>query len=82
MQLHYKKTAGVTKNQEQTTLTRLKPYISQLMGVAKKNNYDNQESSINCAFDNKLVKQVKKLVKQKVTKNLKYIVVMELVEVT
>lgn len=75
MQLHYKKTAGVTKNQEQTTLTRLKPYISQLTGVAKKNNYENLESSINCPFDSKLVKQVKKLAKQKVSKKLTYIVV-------
>jgi len=75
MEFLYKQTAGVTKNQEQTTVTRLKPYISQLRGVAQKNNYEDLESSINCCVDTQVVNEVKSLVQKKVSKQLAYIIV-------
>lgn len=75
MKFLYKKTAGITKNQEQTTLTRLKPYISRLLGVSQQNTYDYLEASINCPFDKTGIKEVKAMIKEKTSKKLKYVVV-------
>ena len=54
---------------------KLKDYTKLLQEVSKKNNYEDNESSINCPFDKKAVSEVKKLVKDKVSKKLKYIIV-------
>jgi glucose-6-phosphate isomerase len=75
IKLNYKNTALINNKQISSTAKKLGNYIAHLNKVAKDNNYDFWESSINLPFDNKLVQQVKRLVKKQKSKNLKYIIV-------
>ncbi len=75
MKFFYKKTSLVSDKQVQASGKKLLPYMARLQDVAKKNNYEDPECSINCPFDKKIIKRVKDLAKKKVSKKLKYIIV-------
>lgn len=49
-------------------------YIKNLKSVAEARNYDFDESSINLPFDGELLEKIKKIKKEKVSRDLKYIV--------
>lgn len=75
MKFEYQNTSGVTKSQINMTFERLRPYISTLKGISKKNTYEQLEASINAPSDEKIVKVINKTIKQKVSDKLKYIIV-------
>lgn len=52
-----------------------KAYIEHLIKIASNNSYQNDEASINLAFDDLLLEQVNNLVKNKVSTSLRYIFV-------
>ncbi len=57
------------------TIQKLDDYRAHLNTVAKENNYESDEASINLPFDDLLLKKISDLKEKKVSKNLKYIVI-------
>ena len=66
---------GLSSKQIVASAKKLASYVAHVKNVAKKNDYADSECSINCPFDKKAIQAVNKLVKKKVSKNLKHIVV-------
>jgi len=75
MKFLYKDSALLEEKNIKETVNLLNGYINHLNDVAQRNNYEDSESSINLSFDEELLKKVVGLKEKKVTKNLKYILV-------
>ncbi len=56
-------------------IAELESYLAKLRAVAKSGDYDSEESSINLANDPKVLKRVLEIKKEKVTRDLKYFIV-------
>lgn len=69
----YKNTAQISNKNLVDTAKSLEPYVHHLNDVAKWNNYQFNESSINLPLDEPLVEFVVKLKNKKVTPKLKYV---------
>lgn len=75
IELKYKNTSVVTDDQVQSCFISLKDYLAHLNDVARANNYEFDESTINLPFDEDILNKVQEVVNEKKTKNLKYIIV-------
>lgn len=75
MQFFYEHSSGVSKKDLEETAQKLVPYISRLNTIAKKQNYEDDESSINLPFDHALHSAVRALKHKKTSRELKYIIV-------
>ncbi len=75
MKFLYKDSALFEEKNILETANKLSEYISHLNDVAKKNNYEDAEASINLPFDDELLTKVSNLKEKKITENLKYILV-------
>lgn len=67
--------SGSSKTQLTSVAKRLLPYIRRVKTVAKTCDYQALESSVVLPSDEKLVRNVTRVVREKVTKGLKYIIV-------
>ncbi len=75
MKFSYSDTAQITTEQITKEVEKISDYIAHLNEVAKTNNYEADEASINLPFDDSLAEQISTLSKEKKTKTLKYLVV-------
>ncbi|MEX0917329.1 MAG: hypothetical protein WDZ90_02305 [Candidatus Paceibacterota bacterium] len=67
--------AHIEKTVVKDHIEKLRDYIRHVERVSETSGYETPESSINLAFDAKLLKEVKQCVEEKVSPNLKYVVV-------
>lgn len=74
MKLNYQNSCLISADEINKTGTKLTDYIQHLKQVLASKNYVAPESSMNLPFDEKILQQVKKLVSDKVTSKLKYII--------
>lgn len=74
MKLFYKDSSLIKEKEIKKINEILGPYLEHLKKVAKTNNYDFPESSINLPFDKDLVQSIEQLKKEKITDELKYII--------
>src|SRR3989344_2448076 len=74
MNFFYKNTVLIDEKTLIQTSQKLNNYIDHLREVAKKNNYDSDEASINLPFDEGLVKKIRSLKDKKIANNLKYLI--------
>ena len=74
MDFFYKETAQVNTNEIQAETNRVFPYLEYLEKVAKENDYEYDESSINLPFDENNLNEIIKLQKQITNPQLKYII--------
>lgn len=75
MKFHYKKTALLSTEQITKTANSLSEYINHLNVVAKENNYEADEASMNLPFDEDLLVKINKLTKKKKSEQLKYLII-------
>lgn len=75
MKFIYSDNSLITKDDIAENANILSSYIEHLNVVAKANNYNADEASINLPFDEELIKNVQELAKKKSSSNLKYIFV-------
>lgn len=75
MKFLYKNSSMLEETLITETVQKLSVYKNHLKDVAKANNYESDEASINLPFDEALFKKVADLKAKKVGSNLKYIVV-------
>ena len=75
MELLYKNTSGVDESSLVETAKQLDPYREYLGKIIGHNEYDAPECSVNLPIDQQLISVVKVVKKSKVSKKLKYIVV-------
>ena len=75
MKFFYKESSLLNDSDIQSTLNSLQEYQIILNEVAKSNLYEDLECSIKLPFDTELLQKVQTLAQKKLTKNLKYIVV-------
>lgn len=73
MKFLYKDSAFVTQAEIVAVQEGIASYISTLQEIAEKNEYADAECSMNCAFDEVNIAQVKEVAKQKASDKLKYI---------
>src|SRR3989344_493089 len=74
MNFFYKNTVLIDEKTLIQTSQKLNNYIDHLREVAKKNNYESDEASINLPFDEGLVKKIRSLKDKKIANNLKYLI--------
>ncbi len=74
MDFFYKETAQVNTDEIQAETNRVFPYLEYLEKVAKENDYEYDESSINLPFDENNLNEIIKLQKQITNPQLKYII--------
>lgn len=75
MKFIYKESCRISEKEILKTAKKILPYSEHLRQVSKKQDYLDLEASIQCVADNKTITSVYALIKKKVTKKLKYIVV-------
>lgn len=75
MNFSFRTTSGLDAAKIRSTATRLSSYVERLRNVADDGGYSADESSINLPFDKDLLDAVTRVCKDKVTKKLKYVVV-------
>jgi len=75
MKLIYKNSSQLSDKEILKIAKPLKNYVTHLQKVAKENNYEAWESSINLSFDKNLAEAVTDLVQRKVSDELQYVVV-------
>lgn len=75
MELHYKDSARIDENALKEAAERLEPYRDYLGKILGHNEYDAPECSVNLPIDQQMIPVVKVVKKSKVSKKLKYIVV-------
>ncbi len=75
MDFRYSTSCLVTPAKLRSLATRLHPYTKYLHGVSRDDTYTSLESSLHLPFDKEILSRVHRMVRQKVTKELKTIVV-------
>jgi len=75
MNFNYKKTTLIPERDIAKTAARLKPYLTRLQNIARAGDFAADESSINLPIYKKGYGAVERMVEEKKTKELKYIIV-------
>ncbi len=75
MKFNYKNTSLISEEEIIKTAKTLTPYLEHLNKVAKENNYESDEASMNLPFDSELISKVRNLVDKKKNGELKYLII-------